>query len=216
MSTIGLGPRPVVVPLASLAALKSDLGITDAQFDNRLETLLLDATIAVGDYINRPLFFRQREDRLTIRAFPRQTAICLGAYPVERIVSVSRNGVVWAQADIDALVIDPESGEIYRPDQSPPYWLPGRYVVTYEAGYHLPGTAPDGTPDPGTVPAAIALAVRRVAAAAYYAEGRDPALKSESEQGVGSTSWTVPDPTLGGLTPEAVGLVERYRATGIS
>lgn len=212
MRSIALGSAPALVPLASLDALKADLGITDAQSDTDLQRYLLDATEAVLAFIGRPLLYQTWQDQIFVRPFPRTLSLLLGVYPVQKVTAVTRNRTALAQDALDDLVIDDDCGEVFRPDVSHPSWPPGRYLVTYEAGYRLPGKNEDGTADPGTFPGPIALAVRRVAAAAYHAQGRDQALKSENEQGVGSTSWVTPDPALGGLTPEAAGLVQSFRA----
>lgn len=214
MRSIALGAAPALVPLASLDNLKADLGITDAQSDMDLQRYLLDATEAVLAYIGRPLIFQARQDQVFVRPFPRTLSLLMTAYPVQKVTAITRNGTALSQDEVDNLVIESETGEIFRPDVERPFWPSGRYLVSYEAGYSLPSVSDDGTLDPGTFPGAIALAVRRVAAAASYAQGRDPTLKSENEQGVGSTSWALPDASLGGLTPEAVGLVQRFRSAG--
>ena len=214
MRSIALGSAPALVPLASLADLKADLGITDVHSDTDLQRYLLDATETVLTFIGRPLLSQTWQDQIFVRPFPRTLSLLLGVYPVHKVIAVTRNGTALEQDTINDLVIDDDCGELYRPDVTQPFWPAGRYIVTYEAGYSPPVTLNDGTVQPGNFPGAICLAVRRVAAASYYAQGRDPTLKSENEQGVGSTSWAVPDPSLGGLTPEAAGLVQRFRSTG--
>ncbi|MEW9274406.1 phage head-tail connector protein [Gluconobacter oxydans] len=215
MRSISVGSAPALVPLASLEDLKTDLGITDAQSDQALQRFLMDATEVVLAFIGRPLLSQTWQDQVFVRHFPRTLSLLVGAYPVQKVLGILRNGTALSQDEVDDLVIADECGEIYRPDTERPFWPPGRYEITYQAGYQPPASQDDGTALPGNIPRPIQLAIRRVAAASYYAEGRDPALKSESAQGIGSTSWVTPDPTLGGLTPEAAGLVQRYQSSGI-
>lgn len=215
MRSISVGSAPALVPLASLEDLKADLGITDAQSDQTLQRFLMDATEVVLAFIGRPVLSQTWQDQVFVRHFPRTLSLLVGAYPVQKVLGILRNGTALSQDEVDSLVIADECGEIYRPDTERPFWPPGRYEITYQAGYQPPALQDDGTAIPGNIPRPIQLAIRRVAAASYYAEGRDPALKSESAQGIGSTSWVTPDPTLGGLTPEAAGLVQRYQSSGI-
>lgn len=215
MRSISVGSAPALVPLASVEDLKADLGITDAQSDRDLQRFLMDATEVVLAFIGRPVLSQTWQDQVFVRHFPRTLSLLVGAYPVQKVLGILRNGTALSQDEVDGLVIADECGEIYRPDTERPFWPPGRYEITYQAGYQPPATQDDGTALPGNIPRPIQLAIRRVAAASYYAEGRDPALKSESAQGIGSTSWVTPDPTLGGLTPEAAGLVQRYQSSGI-
>ncbi|MFT8612870.1 MAG: hypothetical protein ABF727_09560 [Gluconobacter oxydans] len=215
MRSISVGSAPALVPLASVEDLKADLGITDAQSDRDLQRFLMDATEVVLAFIGRPVLSQTWQDQVFVRHFPCTLSLLVGAYPVQKVLGILRNGTALSQDEVDGLVIADECGEIYRPDTERPFWPPGRYEITYQAGYQPPATQDDGTALPGNIPRPIQLAIRRVAAASYYAEGRDPALKSESAQGIGSTSWVTPDPTLGGLTPEAAGLVQRYQSSGI-
>ena len=216
MRSISIGSAPATAPLASVQDLMTDLGITDAQAFDPLERHLLDATEAVLAFIGRPILSQTWQDQVFVRHFPRTLSLLVAAYPVQKVLGIVRNGTALSQDEIDGLVIADETGEIFRPDAERPFWHPGRYEITYQAGYQLPATQDDGTALPGNIPRPIQLAVRRVAAAAYYAEGRDPSLKSESAQGIGSTSWVTPDPALGGLTPEAAGLVQRYQSQGMA
>jgi len=195
--------------------LMTDLGITDAQSDAALERHLLDAIEAVLAFIGRPVLSQTWQDQVFVRHFPRSLSLLVAAFPIQKVLGIIRNGTPLPQDEVDGLVIADECGEIYRPDTERPFWPPGRYEITYQAGYQPPAAQDDGTALPGNIPRPIQLAIRRVAAAAYYAEGRDPSLKSESAQGIGSTSWVTPDPALGGLTPEAAGLVQRYQSAGM-
>jgi len=69
---------------------------------------------------------------------------------------------------------------------------------------------------PVTLPADIRQAVLLTARSFYAAQDRDPLLKSESEQGVGSTSWALPDATTGGLPGNAAAFLYRYLSAGFS
>lgn len=62
----------------------------------------------------------------------------------------------------------------------------------------------------GTLPQTISRATVLAAAAMVQGAGRDPNLKSESVQGVGSTSWNIASGT-GGLPQQVADMLASYR-----
>lgn len=202
-------------PLALLEDLKADMGITDATQDTRLSSILLEASSMAVAYIGRPILQTDWRDIFDIPPGEKLLGLVLKNYPLVQINAFSSNGTLLTGDQIAALNVEPNSGTIWPADNGVPLWISGKYVVTYTAGYIAPGDK-NGTPsDPWSVPLDIQRAVRLVASSIWNSSGRDPLLKSESEQGVGSTSWNTPAPGLAGMPQSAADALARYRAGGI-
>lgn len=200
--------------LASLDDLKADLSIDGTASDTTLTRYLLDASSAVLAYIGRPILRAQWRDIVIVREGQRLMGMPLGALPVLSLDAITRNGSDWDADDIAACQIDNAAGLVFPPRWA--FWPPGRYVIAYQAGYELADSAAD-PPVIGTLPRPVGRAVLLTAAAAYHAAARgDPMLRSESEQGVGSTSWTGMTADSGGLPPEAAALLDRQFFPGVA
>lgn len=202
-------PAPPV-PLASLENFKSDLKITDNAQDIDLARHLLGASDAVLSYIRRPIIFATWRDVIELHPENARIALTLGRYPLVSIAALSVNGTLMSADDVAALCKDTASGQIYPADGAPScLWQPGRYVVTYTAGYIPPAGS-----NPGTIPPAIQRAVLIAASASWLGATRDPNLRQESEQGVGSTSFAAASSGAGGLPQQAADLLGSYRKSG--
>lgn len=211
--TIRVGAPPDQAPLASLSDLKSDLNIADDTQNADLTRRLLEASSAVLAYIGRPILSSDWRDIIDLRQGQPSISLILGRYPVTQIKAVSINGTAMASDDLTNVfeVMDADAGMLYPQDSGSCLWHPARYVITYTAGYSPP--AADGTG--GTFPLEIQRAIRITAAASWHGSDRDPNLKSESEQGVGSTSWVATASGTGGLPQDAANLLAAYRPGGI-
>lgn len=203
-----------VLPLATLQSLMNALSITDGNAAGDLTDILLQASQAVTSYLGRPLLIADREERIRIRPGDVQLSLRMTVWPVTGITAVLRDG--------NSLPIPPDGWDydvtcgILYPSESH-LWGPGCYILQYRAGWVAPGQIDDGgNAIPSTVPADVRSAVLTTARALYYAQSRDPLLKSESEQGVGSTSWATPDVSSGGLPSDAAALLNRYLPGGFS
>ncbi|MBO1361529.1 phage head-tail connector protein [Acetobacter sacchari] len=216
--TTPVGPPAPDAPLASLADLKADLGISDASQDARLALLLQDASSMALVYVGRPLIDRAWCDVIELGCEARQSDFVLGRYPVSAVTGLTIGATALDVDTVAALAINPEAGILYPPDDgSARCWMAARYVVTYRAGYTLDSVTADGTTVVrGTLPASIQRAVRLTAAALWHATGRDPLLKSESEQGVGSTSWDTSAAATGGMPQAAADILDAYRPAGVA
>lgn len=216
MRTISVSAPAQPVALALRDSLKVDLGITDDSQDDRLDGLLLDASSLVLDYIGRPILNGVWRDVIEIRPDEQRLSIMLGIYPVTKIMAfVSHHGGALTPDQIGDLDLMAGSGIVYPPATGPALWSPGRYVVTYQAGYTPPARGDDGLPQEGTLPRGISAAVLLAAKAAWHAADRDPLLRSESEQGTGSSSWAATVAGSGGLPQAAVDRLASYRAGGV-
>ncbi|MBF0889625.1 hypothetical protein [Gluconobacter cadivus] len=202
------------LPLVSLQSLMDSLSITDGNAGGALADILLRASQAVTSYIGRPLLIADREETIRIRPGDIQLSLKMAVWPVTGITAVLRDGRPLP-APTDGWDYDVTCGILYPSDGQ--FWVAGRYVLQYRAGWVAPDQVDDGgSAIPSTVPADVRSAVLITARALYYAGDRDPLLKSESEQGVGSTSWGTPDASSGGLPSDAAALLSRYLPGGFS
>ncbi|KXV75230.1 hypothetical protein AD953_08375 [Acetobacter malorum] len=203
------GPADAV-PLALLADLKADLGLTDDSSNTRLTRLLLDASSMALAYIGQPILSCLWTEEIQIERADRLRQIVLSARPLLSIQSLKRNGADWTAEQISGLVIDRKAGLLSCPPEVRHHWHPGHYVLTYQAGYVPPSMAEDSTVQTGTLPPVISRAVILTASALWAAGDRDPNLKSESVQGVGSTSWATVSGT-GGMPQSAADMLKQFR-----
>ncbi|MFW7267537.1 phage head-tail connector protein [Gluconacetobacter sp. Hr-1-5] len=213
--TILAGPPAQPVALALLADLKADLGVTDDAQDSRLTTLLLDASDMVRTYIGRPILSATWRDVIELGPDEKCIGLTLGRCPVTAITAFSARGEAWSADAIGTLGQNSGAGMVFPPDGGPAMWRAGRYVVTYQAGWVAPSVGDDGKADPGTLPRSIQQATRLTAAALWHASGRDPLLRSESEQGVGSSSWGSSAPGVGGLPQAAADVLRGLGGVGV-
>jgi hypothetical protein len=207
----------VVTPAAStrlttIARARAVLGTANTDAENIKLGMLLDQASAVAaNYCGRTLVRETvKESFIVPRAFcDAEGALLLDRAPVVSITSVTTHGDLLDAADYE---LDPVTGALYR--LSGTYRHPWRGVrtdVVYVAGYTVPNDDVGGT---WTLPADIERAVINLASAYRSTGGRNPLVKSETVEGVGSTSWW--DPAVAGSgpslpDPEAAGLLRPYR-----
>ena len=113
--------------------------------------------------------------------------------PVTSISSVVEDGTTL-DPNTDYKLLD--GGLLQRLDSvtfAPKLWSGGKIVVVYVAGWSLPGS----------VPAEIEGAVIDQVKVGYLGTDRDPALRSDSTDGLGAETWAVP----GGDSMGASGLL---------
>lgn len=210
--TVQISAPAALQPLALLDDLKADLSISDNTQDTELTRLLLEASANSLKFIGRPLMQAEWQDTFMVRPGVAHDVLCLGRYPLVSIQSFCVGDLSFTLEQIKDLPFDPDAAMVYPPDARMPGWMPGIYTIQYTAGYVAPGTENAGS---NVVPPDIQEAIRLSVAATWYAKGRDPNLKSESEQGVGSTSWNVPSAGSGGMPQPAVDILAGYQAGGI-
>jgi hypothetical protein len=135
-------------------------------------------------------------------------ALRLDRIPVASITSVTVDGAVLDAADY---LIDAGSGLLTRlSSDTPADWLANKVVVVYQAGYVLPGAAS------ATLPADIERACIITLAAMSSSQGRDPQLRSEAADGIGSQSWLDPRAEDGALPQAAATLLAPWRRNVIA
>lgn len=142
--------------------------------------------------------------RETFRASDLRDTILLEREPITGIASILFDGI--------ALV----AGEGYELDGSSLYrltssgrsrWSDAQLVVEYSAGYSLPN---DDDDVPFTLPATVERAAVLLVGMFRFSGPRDPFVKSTSVDGVGSTSYWVPDASSGFLSAEIEILLRPY------
>lgn len=205
MISLSLDGPADAVPLALLADLKADLAISDSSSDGRLARLLLDASSMALAFIGQPILFGLWTEEIVIERSDLLRQIVLSARPLLSLQSLKRNGADWSAEQLSGLILDCKAGLLSCSQVGSQHWKSGHYVLTYNAGY-----VPPSGETAGTVPPVISRAVILTASALFAAGDRDPNLKSESVQGVGSTSWATAAGT-GGMPQSAADMLAPFR-----
>lgn len=189
--------------LTTLAAVKTDLGLTTSTDDDYLTSLILRVSGTIAGWIGRPLGVQSlvetcRQAHGSYHAFypypPSYGArsslasrpLVLSCVPVVAISDVSEDGTSLTTDDYE---IDSASGLLWRLSGSVRCaWAASSVVVTYDAGFVLPQDG--GT---RTLPIAVEEAALSLIRNNYHARYRDPQVILELTEGVGRTGWS---PTL--------------------
>lgn len=203
--------------LVTLDDARLDLGLSAEAVPNpRLARIIDQASGRVSSYCNRT--FGRQIYRETILCFP-ENGLLLGAGPVNRIISVG----ILGGAGFDAAEYALSDGQLRLTHGPRPGWGDGSaynlwrsimptIVVDYEAGWLLPGED-IGETFQGDVPlpAEVEAAVMQLVAVAAAGIGRDPTVKSETVEGIGSTSFYVQGAAAGLPHPAAETALQPYR-----
>jgi hypothetical protein len=186
--------------LTTVAAVKSELDITDGADDAYLASLIDQASDAVAGWCNRVFAVETVAEHLTLRC-PR-AAILLSRWPLISLTSTTRNGEAL---EVVATEVDDTEGGLYRldADGARTDWPSGTLILTYSAGYVLPGDS--GRTLPYDVERATLITVK----GNYMARTRDPLIRSETVDGAGATSYFAG--THSQLPTEAEALLTPYR-----
>ncbi|GBR18617.1 hypothetical protein [Asaia spathodeae] len=205
--------------LVSLDALREQLsGEPGGQTsDQALGEYLAQATALVQSMLGRPVLAGLYRQNLRVGDGERRLSLALAVTPLISIGEVTQDGFILDPGS-DGWESGALSGLLYPSPLQGAWWWPGRYRVTYRGGWIVPGMKDDqGNALATTVPADIRAATLSTARALFYTAQRgDPLLRSESEQGVGASSWATPDSSLGGLPPDAAAILARYAQAGLS
>lgn len=213
--------------LVSLDRVKRELGINDTASDKTLQDMIADASAAVAHYLGRPLARETVQETVRMTrggsaydvwnvagGTPRMLEyLILARRPVVSVASVMHGDTAL---DVSSEIeLDRDNGILWRlsNDVRAP-WTARKAVVTYTAGYWLPDDSADATgwKLPGDFQRAALIAV----VAWWSARGRDPQLRSESVDQVGSASYLDPRAGDGGLPAQAAELLALHRAPGIA
>jgi uncharacterized phiE125 gp8 family phage protein len=194
---------PTATRLATVEALKAELSIPagDPPHDVVLEGLLDQASAAITRWCG--LSMARQQLREAVRLWRPFEVLVLSRGPVSAIAAVTEAGTALVEADWEA---DLDAGLLWRLSGGDRCrWSATRILVDYWVGWRLPGQ--EGCDLPPEIERACILA----AAAMWHARGRDPLLRSEATEGVGSTSFLDPRGGMEGLPPQAAGLLAPWR-----
>jgi hypothetical protein len=160
--------------LVSLADVKDELSITDGASDARLSRYLRAATARLAVYANRDTFAAEDvAETFTVPAY--QPRFMLTRRPLLSVAAITVNGSPVEGWEADGRFL-------YRvADGVRACWSCGSWEVTYRAGYDLPAAAPSDLAD-----ACMTLVKMQ-----WFARNRDPLLKSQSFDGVGTDAWWI-------------------------
>jgi hypothetical protein len=198
--------------LVGLRAIKAELEYAESDKDDLLKRWITQASAAAARFCNRVFPIETVQDQI----FPPRdyfpvpvviggvTPLQLSRWPVSASPTVTENGKTLVE-DTD-FIVKYDVGQLLRLDVNgwPKRWPALPTVVQYPAGYQLTD------PEFGDV----ADAVVRMVKARFFAQLRDPALRSENITGAyEATYWFASGPgtAIGNLTPDVQALLEKYR-----
>lgn len=154
--------------LTTVAAVKSDLGITGSDHDAWIGDAIGYASAIVADAVGRVLAEETVSEVQDHRGQP--FALLLARWPVSEVASVTLDGETIEATDYD---VDEEAGTLHRLSGGRRVaWQSGRYVIAYTAGYILPGAV---TP---TLPASLERATIELVKVQWHQRERDPLLRT--------------------------------------
>jgi hypothetical protein len=171
--------------------------------------LIDGASSSIIQHCDRP--FARQGYRQTFRE-GRPSALILARWPAT-IVSVEVDGTALADGDWD---LDTGRWHLFRLNSGAawPWW--GKVSVTYAGGWIVPEDPAFGTTLPAErLPADVETACITLVAARHAGRVRDPMLRSETTEGVGSASYIATADT-GAMPPQVVDALRGYRSAGIS
>jgi hypothetical protein len=190
--------------LATVANVRADLSIgVEAMSDTQVGRMIDQATSAIESYCDR--VFAQQVYRETYPQFRGADAIAYQRWPVTEIVTVTQGGSVLATDGYES-----DGRRLYRLGSGGRVcWPQSSLVMEYKAGWIMPGVPVTGLSV--ALPPAVELACIGEVSAIMSRRSRDPLVRSETEEGVGSTSWQIQS-GMGPLThPDSAGLLSEYR-----
>jgi len=170
--------------------------------DEILERLIDQASASVAEYCKHAFGSETVEETFFCRE-----PVVLSRDPVSAILSVTSAGSV-----VGPLGYLNDAGQIYRLDGSRRLsWWPADTVIRYTAGYALPTDE-----DPGTLPPPVERAATLLVGAYLSTRDRDPLIKSEDVDGVGSFTYWMQGAGSALPSLEAASLLAPYRSAAWS
>jgi len=191
--------------LTRVDTVKAELGIAGTAEDSQIDAYIWQASSAITGYLGRVIAQEIVSEQFRL---PRELAcrtgieqLVLSRYPVVSIDSVEVDGIALDEANYE---VDRQTGLLTRLcSDSPTPWRGRKITVAYTGGYISLPELPD----------AIERACINLVKAYRSAATRDPLIRSESVDGVLSTTyWVGSTPGgSGGLPPDVTALLDPYR-----
>jgi len=226
----------VITPPASQKMTLSDTVMQDwgIDGDNRafIERAIIRCSRAAADYCNRDFGIAKYSVTARLERGYRDGHLSLGRvdpimipyWPITSTVSVTEtdiNGVVTTLVEGTDFEVDISTGSYYRLDanQIPRDWYSTTTVmIVLWSGYVFPDQAAGQNGIPAAaplIPAHLEDAIGRMVATRYFESRRDPYVKSETVEGIGSTNYITQGsrPTdAGNLSPDVSDILDNFRA----
>jgi uncharacterized phiE125 gp8 family phage protein len=186
--------------LTTLAAIKAELQLIKDIDDVFLTNLIDQASATVRSWCRRT--FALETVRETFYVDNPEQPLLLARFPVTEIEAVA---VAGAELDPGEYEVEEDSGFLYRLDASSNRFtsFSGRVLVDYQAGYLLPGASARSLPED------IERATIAMIKLSWFARTRDPLIRAEAVEGVGSLQYYSSDVYL---PAEVEGLLTPYRS----
>ncbi len=185
--------------LTTLETVKTGLGITDDTDDDYLTLLIAQASAAVSGYCRR--VFGLETVLETFRLDSSQETLMLGRFPVTAVASIVEDGITLTTDDWER-----DNSLLYRLTADERQgWSARKVLVTYTAGYVLPGETDR------TLPADIEAATIAYIRGLWFAKTRDPLIKSEKTPDVYEVTYGGVSEATGGILSEVESTLCRYR-----
>ncbi len=167
---------PASADLTTLATVKARLGITDSASDATLAAYITAASGLIAAECRRVLGLRTLAETFRYRRPAPVAWRLMLSQPVVSVSSITLDGVALTAPEYET-----ESGMVRYLDSAgmPRPWSGWPVVITYTTGYALPGSAPAALAE-----ICIGLVVR-----GYQAGVRDPSIRREVVEGVGSVDY---------------------------
>lgn len=193
--------------LTTLVAIKAELSITGSTDDAYLTGLLDQVSDTIATWCQRD--FASETLRETLHQTRAADCLVLSRWPVAAVssVSIADDALDPAEREVDG------PGLLYRLDSAGNrrHWPVGRVVVEYTAGYVLPGE------EGRTLPHDLERAALSLIKSLWFARDRDPLVRSDSVEGIGTTTYQTGGFRTGaGLPPDVEGLLARYAPVGVA
>ena len=201
---------PLSTQLTTLQAVQDDLGV---EYEPRLLGLINQASAACCGFCGRSFARATWAETFNGSASP----LILSRLPVVSVASIQCNGIALdpagCEVDAEAALIRHQDGRWSDPGcfglwDDRMAWSPLRTVVTYTAGYLLPN-------DPGrNLPDDVERACLEMVKALWFSSGsgaRDPGVRSNTTEGIGTTQYRDPIPGAFGLPSMAMDMLTPYR-----
>ena len=215
MSTLAVSVAASSTDLTTLQSAKDELGISGASEDTYLGTAIDRASAMICSYLGVAVAddgtcTLGRETLVeTFRLPVELSEIMLARWPVTSITSVVEDGETLAA---DEYEIDKRTGILRRldGDDNVTLFSAAKIVVTYVAGYKLPGEVGRNLPHD------IEAAVLEVIKAHRSSRTRDPLIKAEETAGLGRIEyWVGSTSTSSAMPPEAQMRLDAYRRPAV-
>lgn len=190
--------------LVELEAVKAELGLSGGAEDTGLQSLIARASGMIAKHCNQT--FAREGLRQVVRDIHGRDCLLLARRPAT-VRAVSVDGVAlapeeWGLPEGSARLMRLQGG-------LPCAWRGRAAVVEFDAGYRLPGQAPD--PEAPEVPPDLQQACLRLVTALRESAGRDPLLRSTNLEQVMSHSWVDPRALGADLPPQVADALAPYR-----